>query len=373
MRDGVATMIAPTTWPGTLTKRWQVPAGAGHSSPVIAGDRVVVHARQGAREVTRALDLATGRELWRSDYDAPYTMNPAATAHGPGPKSTPTIAAGRVFTFGISGILSAHDLDTGKLLWRTPKPATPPDFGVAMSPLVEGSLVVAHGSANEGGLAAFDAASGTVRWRWTGDGPAYASPIAADIAGQRHVITQTQRSVIGVNPADGQLLWRIPFTTSYEQNSVTPVLLRDTVVYAGLDNPTTLARVVRQGSGWTTQPVWRNEQAPMYMSTPVVSGTTLFGLSHRNRGQFVALDLATGRTLWTTPGREGDNASLAIAGDYLLVTTTNGELIVARPSAARFEEVRRYRVAESAVWAHPAFARGAVVVKDVDGVICWSF
>jgi outer membrane protein assembly factor BamB len=110
----------------------------------------------------------------------------------------------------------------------------------------------------------------------------------------------------------------------------------------------------------------------MYMSSPVINGTTLYGLSHRNSGQFFALDLATGKTLWTTRGREGENASLIAAGSLLLLSTTNAELIVARPNPAKFEEIRRYTVADSAVWAHPALAPRALLVKDVDKLICWS-
>ena len=372
-RDGTVTTAPATNWPPALTKRWEIAVGAGHSSPVVAGDRVVIHARQGDREITRAISLSTGKELWRDEYPAPYTVNPAARAHGPGPKSTPIIAGGRVFTFGISGILSALDLKSGKLLWRTPAATTPPEFGTAMSPLVEGPLVIAHmGGKNDGALTAFDAAKGAPRWRWTGDGPAYASPVAATIGGTRHVITQTQKSIVSVNAANGALLWQAPFTTPYEQNSVTPVVQGDLMIYSGLDQNVTAVRLTQKGNQWTATPAWKNEQVSMYMSSPVRSGTTLYGFSHRNRGQLFALDVATGKTLWTTDGRQGDNASLIAAGSFLLVATTNGELVVARANPAKYEEVRRYKIADAAVWAHPALAPRALLVKDVDKLICWS-
>ena len=372
-RNGTGHFSAPATWPQALTKRWEVSVGLGHSSPVVASDRVIVHTRQGEREVTRALDLRSGKELWRSDYAAPYTMNPAARGHGPGPKSTPVAADGRVFTFGISGILSAHDLATGKLLWRTDPPAAPPEFGTAMSPIVDGTNVIVHLGANDqGALTAFDVGSGKSRWRWTGDGPAYASPVIVTVSGTRQLITQSENAVVGLDVAGGQLLWRIPFRTSFDQNSITPVVANDVLIYSGLDSGTTAARLVRKGASWATEPVWKNEQVSMYMSTPVVVGPTMFGLSHRNRGQFFAIDVASGRTLWTTPGREGDNASIMAISGTLLLSTTQGELIVARPNATRFEEVKRYRTAEAAVWAHPALAGTAILVKDVDKLICWS-
>lgn len=372
-RDGTTTMALPAKWPATLTKRWEIVVGAGHSSPVVTGDRVVIHTRTGDREVIRAVALSSGKEMWRDEYAAPYIVNPAARAHGPGPKSTPTIAGGRVFAFGISGILSALDFKTGKVLWRTQPPPAPPEFGTAMSPLVLGTMVIAHTGGQKGGaLTAFDAATGKPRWQWTGDGPAYVSPVAATIGGVRHVITQTQKSIVSVNAADGTLLWQAPFTTPYEQNSVTPVVSGDLVIYSGLDHGISAVRLARKGSQWVATPAWKSDQASMYMSSPVVSKTTLYGLSHRNRGQFFAIDLATGKTLWTTPGREGENASLIAAGNVLLLSTTNAELIVARPDPTKFEELRRYKVADSPVWAHPALAPGSLLIKDVDKLICWS-
>ncbi|MEO7133964.1 MAG: PQQ-binding-like beta-propeller repeat protein [Vicinamibacterales bacterium] len=372
-RDGAAAFTPPATWPSALTKRWEIAVGAGHSSPVISGDVVVLHAREGEREVARALDVKSGRELWRNEYPAPYKMNPAAVGHGPGPKSTPVIGFGRVFTFGISGILSAYDFASGKLLWRVDAPPAPPEFGTAMSPVIDGNMLIAHvGGSDKGALTAFDAATGTVRWRWSGDGPAYASPVVAEIAGIKQIITQTQKFLVSVNAANGQLLWQLPFTTSFEQNSITPIVRGDAVIYSGLDNGTIAVRVIRKGAALATEPLWKNADVSMYMSSPVVSGTTLYGLSHKSRGQFFAIDLASGQTLWTTVGRQGENASLVTAGPLLLLSTTGSELIVARANPARFDELKRYTIADSAVWAHPAIAGRTIVVKDVDKLICWT-
>ena len=373
-RDGVASALTvPTTWPAQLTKKWEATVGVGHASPVVAGDRVVVHTRQGTREMVAAYDLESGTQLWQQGVEAPYTMNPAATAHGPGPKSTPAIAGGRVFTLGISGIFSAHDLATGKLLWRKNAPPTPPEFGTATSPIVDGTTVIAFlGGQNAGALTAMDAATGVVRWEWKGDGPAYSSPIIATFAGTRQLIVQSQNRLVSVTVADGRLLWEVAIKTPYEQNSVTPLAVGDLLLYAGLENPTVALRIARNGPQWSATPAWRNVDVSMYMSSPAASGTTVFGLSNRNRGQFFAIDAATGRTLWTTKGREAENASIVRAGDYLLLATTNGELIVARANAARYEEVKRYSVADSAMWAHPAFAGRTIIVKDVNTLTVWS-
>jgi outer membrane protein assembly factor BamB len=375
-RDGIAsTFTAPTTWPAQLTKRWQATVGLGHSSPVVLGNRVIVHTRVANREIVNAYDLASGKQLWQDGIDAPYKMNEAATGHGPGPKATPLVANGRVFTFGISGIFSAHDLATGKLLWR--KPATTPvqEYGTSSSPIADGANVIAFLGGNDAGaLTAMDAATGAIKWRWTGDGPGYTSPILATIGGVRQIITQSQNKLIGVNAADGRLLWETPLKTPYGQNVVTPLVVNDVVISAGLDNPTTAYWITAGlGKGWTATPRWRNEQLSMYMSSPAASGSTIFGLSNKNRGQFFAIDAASGKTLWVGKGREAENASIVRAGDYLLLATTNSELIVAKPSASAFEEIKRYTVADSAMWAHPAFTGRTIIVKDVDKLIVWGF
>lgn len=217
-----------------------------------------------------------------------------------------------------------------------------------------------------------DVATGAVKWQWSGDGPAYASPIIATFGGTRQIITQSQNALVGIDAAKGQLLWRVAIKTPYEQNSVTPVVVGDLLLYAGLENPTVALRIARTGTQWAATPAWRNEQVSMYMSSPAAVGTTVYGLSNKNRGQFFAIDAATGKTLWTTKGRDAENASIVRAGDYLLLGTTNSELIVVKANPARYEELKRYTVANSAMWAHPAFAGGFIVVKDVNTLLALS-
>src|ERR1035438_7572928 len=117
-RDGTAVGFPePKAWPEKLTLKWKVAVGEGHSSPVVADGRVYVHTRQGDREVVTALRPETGHTIWQESYDEPYKMNPAATSHGKGVKSTPVVEDGRIFTFGINGTLSCFDAKTGKPQW----------------------------------------------------------------------------------------------------------------------------------------------------------------------------------------------------------------------------------------------------------------
>ena len=319
-----------------------------------------------------------GKVLWSQSYPAPYTMNEAAVKHGQGPKSTPVFADGKLYTLGIGGILSCFDAATGELRWRKEFakqfPQTSPIFGTAMSPLVDRGMVIAHVGGNDtGALTAFDAASGNVKWSWKGDGPAYASPVIIELSGVRQLVTQTQQNVVGVDVASGALLWKIPFTTPFSQNIVTPVFYGDTLIYSGTQKGTMGAAIVKTGGQWSVKELWSNQEVSMYMSSPVLKGNLLFGFSHRNKGQFFCLDAQTGKTLWTGAPRQGDNASILLAGDLLFLLGNDGELIIARASAKGFEPVRRYTVADSATWASPLLLDSGVVIKDFDSLTFWTW
>src|SRR5918993_1018179 len=250
-RDGSVDAALPSQWPEALKKRWETTVGAGHASPVVSDNRVVVIAREGDQEIVRALDVASGKEIWRAAYPAPYDVNPAARSHGAGPKSTPAIAGGRVFTLGIGGVLSAFDLASGKLLWRVPAPAVLPEYGTATSPLIDGTSVIAHvGGYENGALTSFDAATGKPRWQWNGDGPGYGSPIIATFGGVRQVITQTQKLVVGLDASTGMLLWQMPFTTEFDQNAFTPVVFQDLLILGGIDWPLTAIRPKLADGKW---------------------------------------------------------------------------------------------------------------------------
>jgi outer membrane protein assembly factor BamB len=377
-RDGVvATFTAPAAWPERPKQVWKVEAGIGHSSPVVAGSRVFLFSRIGEQETLTAYDTATGKQAWRQAYAAPYQMNPAATSHGKGPKSTPVIDRGRIFTLGISGTLSAFDAASGKVLWRhdfkKEFAETSPDFGASMSPIVVGERVIAHVGGGVGAIVALNWTNGARAWTWKGDGPAYASPIIATFGGTRHLVTQTRAHIVGLSPADGRELWRLGFTTDYDQNIVTSVAAQGLLIYGGLSKPTTAVRPALAAGVWKLEEVWRNADVPMYMSSPVAVGGVLYGFTHRNRGQFFALDVASGRTLWTSPPRQAENAAITAAGAILIATTTEGELVVIRQGKQTFEPVRKYTVAESPIWAHPAFTARGVLVKEAEILSLWTF
>ena len=374
-RSGAATsFVAPSTWPDELTRQWSVEVGEGYATPILVGDQLFLFTREGDDEVMRAMLASTGAELWQTRYPAPFSFEAAADPHGPGPKATPTYADGRLFTLGIGGVVTAFSAETGRQLWQIPPSDAVPLYGTAVSPLVEDGLVIVHvGGHDDGALTAFEAATGEVRWAWDGDGPSYASPIVAELAGTRQVVTLSQDHVVGVSLDTGELLWRRRFTTAFAQNAIDPVVVGDLVVVAGFQEPTVAFRVVSSEGRWTTEDVWENTEISLYMTNGVLVDGVLFGLSQRNRGQYFLLDTTTGATSWTSPGRRAENAAIVRAGDTLFVLEDDAELIVGRIQDGEFDEIRRYFVADSPTWAQPTVAGRRLFIKDRTTVALWEF
>jgi outer membrane protein assembly factor BamB len=144
------------------------------------------------------------------------------------------------------------------------------------------------------------------------------------------------------------------------------------LIFSGLDKGTMAIKVIHREGKWTTEQVWQNPQVSMYMNSPVVNGDYLFGLSHKRKGQFFCLDARTGKTLWTSEGREGENAAMLSAGDVLFLLTNDAELIVAKNDSSRFEPIKRYTIAQSPTWAHPVIVGNRILIKDASTLALWS-
>jgi outer membrane protein assembly factor BamB len=192
-RDGTAVgVVVPAKWSKDLKELWAVNPGQGLSSPVVVGDRVYIHFRQKQDEVVSCLNIADGKTIWSGRYPSPWTVQPGA-GDDKGPHSTPTVQDGRVFTLGINGVLTCWNAGAGQVKWRWNPPGGSnhviPGYGAALSPLVADGLVFAHGSGDVvTALAAFDVATGEMKWAWHGDLPAYSSPILINLLGRRQVV-----------------------------------------------------------------------------------------------------------------------------------------------------------------------------------------
>jgi outer membrane protein assembly factor BamB len=377
-RDGaVKDFVAPAAWPEKLKLIWKTQVGSGYSSPVVSKDKAWIHTRKGEEEVVSCLDLKTGNLVWSKSYPVAFTKNQYAKEMGKGPHSTPALYDGKLYTLGVTAILSCFDANTGELKWRKDfgAPDTSKMFcGTAFSPVIDqGNLIVYIGDDIKGGsVFAFDPATGKERWKWMGEGPGYASPIVVELEGARQIVTMTDKSVIGVESKTGKLLWRLPWPDEWNENIVTPILYKNTLILSGVRKGTMAVQVTKNGAEWATKQVWHNPEIAMYMNSPVLEGDHLFGMSSKRKGQYFCMEAATGKVLWTTEGREGFNAAILNAKDALLILTSDANLIVAKKSAKGFEQVAKYSVADSATHAHPVLMGKMILVKDDAAMVLWS-
>jgi outer membrane protein assembly factor BamB len=356
---------------------WAVEVGPSDSGPVVAGGKVYAFTRSGEREVTTALDLATGAQVWQESYEAPYKPMVIVGIHGAGPYSTPLVADGRIFTVGITQILTARDAATGTLVWQrsfeTEYKVTQPFYGNALSPImVDGKLVVEVGGGGNGALLAVDPATGKDVWRLPGDGPAYGSPIVAEIAGTRQIVTLTQKRLIGVDAATGKLLWETPFPVNVDNTSLTPVHHDDLLILGASRRPLRAYRVTRGAAGFEVAEVWSNPVLPLDYSTPVVAAGSLVAYTTQNKGQLVVIDPATGAATWSSEGRQGDHAYLVASGSTVLSFGVGGELEVAQIADGMASVVARYEVATSELWSHPVVLDRHLLTKDRSHVRLWA-
>ena len=372
-RDGKATgFTAPKEWPKELTQKWKVTVGLGDASAAVVGNKLYVFVRQDTDEVIRCLNATNGKELWSDKYDATKVSGPAASVHS-GPRSSPTVAEGKVVTLGVGGVVSCVDATTGKLFWRKDDfSGAWPRFYTASSPIVTDGLCIAVlGGESNGGIVAYDLTSGDQKWKWTGDGAAYASPVILSVGGTKMVVTLTAKKIVGLGVADGKLLWEEPFAArGMNYNAATPIVDGQTVIFAGSGRGTKAVKVEKSADGFAAKELWSNPDNGVQFDSPVLKGSQIYGVSQN--GVLFCLDAQNGKTLWTTELGGRGFGSIVDAGAVLLALTPKGDLTVFEPSDKEFKKLTGYKVTETETYAYPVPAGKGLFVKDKDAVTLWT-
>jgi outer membrane protein assembly factor BamB len=370
-RDGKAAgFTAPKAWPEMLTKKWQVPVGDGVATPALVGDKLYVFSRQEGNEVLRCLDAVTGNEVWQEKYPSQGASGPAAGFSGP--RASPTVVDGKVVTLGVRGTLSCLDTATGKVLWRKDDfKGAVPRFCTACSPIVVDGLCIAQlGGEKNGGIIAYDLASGDEKWKWTEDGTAYASPVAMNLDGTKVLVAETANNIVALGLKDGKLLWKTPFAVKGRgYNATTPIVAGNTVIYTGSGRGAKAVKLDKSGEALDGKEVWSNTQTSVQFNTPIVKNGLLFGISDKDNLFCLGKD---GNTAWSTTlsGRRG-YGSVVDLGTVLMALTPSGQLVVFEPSETEFKQLAMYKLAEGGTYAYPVVAGNRVFVKDRDSLTLW--
>src|SRR5262245_21991182 len=269
--------VSPDTvspWTGDLKPVWKAEVGEAHSSPVVAGGVVYAFYKVKGKdaEALAAFDAKTGDKKWEKSYERGKFFSP----FGNGPQGTPTVAGGKVYTFGSTGVLTAWDAKTGDILWKadTKSDFKSPDlrFGVATSPTVVGDKVIVMVGAKGAGIVAFETATGKVAWKGTDDPASYASPLPQG----EDLVFLTGSNLRSLSGATGKENWTIPFRDRLNESSTTPTRAGDLIVASSVSAGSI---AVKTGSAAKPESVWRKPALTCYFSTPLAVDKNLYMLN----------------------------------------------------------------------------------------------
>lgn len=377
-RNGVTTDVV-SPWVGSPQVLWRKPIGNGYSSPIIADGLVVAHAAVAGKdsEEVVALDAKTGEPRWTDSY----SRDRYRSAFGSGPRTTPTAADGKLFTYGITGVLSCYELKTGKRLWQVNPfetfKASRPNFGVCSSPVVADGRVFVMVGGGASAVVAYDIKSGELAWKALDEPGSSASPIVVtrgegDLK-RTEVVVQTTLRVLGLAPKDGAILWEHPMVFQPAGVSPTPLSFGKTLICTTQDTGT----MALDFAGGTTTPrsPWWKQDLTSYFSTGAAGpqGTAVVITNQQQplpRADLRCLDLAKGEELWKKEGIGYYHAGIITTGDgKLLILDDGGNLILAEVTREGFKQLAKSLVCRGTM-ANPAFADGTVVVRDDKELVC---
>lgn len=341
--------------------RWRQAVGEGWSGFAVSGGIAVTQEQRGPDERVVAYDAASGRALWSHGDPVRY----ATTIAGVGPRATPTIDGGRVFTMGATGLLNALDLATGRRLWThdvlAENDATSPEWGKSVSPLVvDGRVIVSAGGPGGRSLVAYDAASGERAWSAGSDRSSYSSPLLLTLAGRRQVVILNQGTIAAHDPATGAMLWEHPFPSG-QPNVTAPLPLGGDrlLVSVGYGIGSKSYRIAASGAAMTATMEWESPRLKSKFGNLIRHDGSVYGLDD---GVLACIDPASGERRWKE-GRYG-HGQLLIAGGLLLAQTEDGEIVLIDPSSDGLRELTRFQALEGKTWNPPALAGRLLVVRN---------
>jgi len=417
-RDGIwrETGILERFPPGGPKVRWRTPLGGGYAGPAVVGGRVYVPDRKltgnaqdpdnlfkrtntPSKERVLCLDEATGKEIWRHEYDCTYTI-----AYPCGPRATPVVQDGKVYTLGAMGDLYCLDAASGKPVWSKNLPrdykAPVPLWGFSAHPLLDGDKLICLVGGRDSVVVAFDRHTGQEKWRalsfaLPNTELGYAPPMIFSVSGRRQLIIWHPEAVNGLDPETGKVYWSQKFRLKANLAIPTPRLEGDRLLVSSFYNGSMLLRLSADPPGAAV--VWQSrgrgetpdatDNLHSIMSTPYIRDGYIYGVC--SYGELRCLKLDDGQRVWqdlratgraTEPTERWANAFLVANGERWFLFNEKGDLIIARLTPKGYEEIDRAHLIEPTgraqgrkiLWSHPAFAGKAIFVRNDKEIVCVS-
>jgi outer membrane protein assembly factor BamB len=348
----------PTDGPKVL---WRVKLGNGYSGISVYKGRIYTMYGRGEDEIAAALDSTTGATIWNFRTDANWR-----DSQGNGPRSTPTVEGDVVYVLGARGKLYALNSGDGKPIWSRDLPdeygAKPPRWGVSMSPLVEGELLLVDVGGRDGaGIVAFNKKTGKEIWRSFDDTAGYSAPIAITVGGVRQVLVFTAQHVVALSPGDGSVLWKISWKTSYNVNAASPVFIPPNrfFVSSGYDVGGAVYEIDVDGDRITVDQVWKNREMKNQFSSSILVEDHLYGFDDKT---LKCVDAESGERRWRESGF--GHGSLTYVDGHLIVLGDQGTLALVEASPDAYREKGRVQIFQGKTWTVPTYVGGKLFLRD---------
>jgi outer membrane protein assembly factor BamB len=379
---------------------WRAPVSGGFTGPAVADGRVYVadyltdanvkkevydRTDFKGKERLLCLDAKTGKEVWKHEYDCRYTVS-----YPIGPRCTPTVAGGKVYFLGTEGNLTCLDAAKGTVVWakdfKTDYGAKTAIWGYASHPLVDGQLLYSVVGGEGSCVVAFDKDTGKEVWKaLTAQEQGYCPPTMIEAGGTKQLLVWHATSINGLDPATGKKYWSVPIEAAYKMSIMTPRKDGDLLYVGGEGAKGVMIRLAADKPD--AKEVWRGKKTtglyPINM-TPWVEDGYMYGVDQT--GHLRCVKTATGERVWESAAPfdgKPNNAGTAFIvknGDRFFLFTEKGDLIIARLTPEKYEEVDRAKLLKptltafgrSVVWSHPAFADGCVFARNDQEIVCYS-
>jgi outer membrane protein assembly factor BamB len=359
-RDGIVRGVrVETDWSASPpVELWRRPIGPGCSSFAVRGGFLYTQEQRGDHEVVACYKVTTGEPVWRHRDKARFWDSHA----GAGPRGTPTLSNGRVYTLGATGILNVLDAHDGALVWSqnaaSDTDTEVPEWGFTSSPLVVDDAVIV---AVEGTLVAYDLSTGDLRWSSPDGGGSYSSPHLLTIDGVTQVLFMSEVGATSIAPADGKVLWEHKWPGG--GRIVQPALVPDgdvLICSGGISLSLRRIKITQGIDGWDIEEQWTSHGLKPNHNDFVVHEDYAFGF---NGPRLACIDVKDGKRMWQG-GRYGGQLLLLAEQDLLLVITEKGDLALVMAGPDKLTELARIPAIKGKTWNHPVLAGDILVVRN---------
>jgi outer membrane protein assembly factor BamB len=364
-------------WSNGLKKLWQVDylcqgnSSATWSTPVVQGNRLIIMGRNESSDYVFCLDTENGSLIWKGSY-----QTHAESSHGEGPRATPFIDNGRVYTFGRSGDLACWNLEDGKMFWKQSVKdlgGKEPDWGYSTTPLVYDNKVIVQGG-GKAMIVAYDKITGNVIWKSMEGDAGYAAAIPVVVENDTELLVYHGKGLSLINPVDGKEFWRAPWETNYCVNASTPVVENDIVFHSsGYGMGAEALKITKSGY----KVLWKSDVIAAQHTDPILLNGNLYcysGESSRKKGQFKCVEMATGKELWSTD--QLSQGTTTYVDGHLICFDISGNLYLVKPDPASFRKAGEIKAAIKGVknpsWTAPVVANGMLYLRHLQHLVCYK-